>query len=72
MHTFQSCQVRIHYNSDLSGNVKISTVDHVVGAQVYVEIPGQVLVEFVAEYVRRAKISALESASDEELLGLPR
>lgn len=53
-----------NYNSDLSGDVEIDCD----GATIHV--PGEALFAFIAEYVRRERIAAIENASDDKVLGL--
>jgi hypothetical protein len=55
----------IHHNGDLSGDVIIRDRH---GREV--EIPGAAMLEFVAHYVRRERISKLEQATTDEILGL--
>jgi hypothetical protein len=70
------------HNSDLSGDVSIRT-GNPEGEVAELEIPGAALVQFVADYVRRQRISEveqttdssvalsmLEDSSDREILGL--
>lgn len=60
----QKSDTAFTFNSDLSGDVGIRKGKN------RISIPGSVLIDFVAEYVRNEKISALEQASTSELLGL--
>mgnify|MGYP001581391753 FL=1 len=71
MHTFNYGHTVFHYNSDLSG------VIHVVregsglrDSREDAYIPGEALLAFAAHYVRNRRISALEDASDAEILGI--
>jgi len=69
MHTFTPCgsnvdQVLIHHNGDYSGDVIVRT------EKGEVTLPAWVLIEFVAEYVRGRKISAVEDMSVDQLLGV--
>src|SRR3989338_8314064 len=63
-------EVFIKHNSDLSGLVIITCVDSVGEKAGEIKVPGEALVEFVAEYVRGVRISALEQVSTAEVLGL--
>ncbi len=58
--------VFFHYDSDLSGDVIIMCDDD----KVEIKIPGRALIEFVASYVARQKISRLEQMEPEELLDI--
>ncbi len=51
------------YNSDLSGDVSIRT-GNPEGEVTELEIPGAALVQFVADYVRRQRISEVEQTTD--------
>ena len=66
MPTFSHGKVTFNYNSDLSGDIIISTALRYNELQV----PGEALLAFVAEYVRRQRIGALEDASASEILGV--
>lgn len=63
MHTYIHGDEVFNYNSDLSGDVIISYKDHQGGCRV----SGTALLAFVAEYVRRQRISALEDAGDNDM-----
>lgn len=65
-HTLALTAATFNYNSDLSGNVTITTHEG------RIDVPCRELVSFVVEHVRRERIIALESASDREILGLPK
>ncbi len=69
-HTFEgpSKKTRFHYNSDLSGDVSIH-VDDENGLRA-LNVPGEDLLAFVADYVRGRKISALEDAEWHEVFGI--
>lgn len=67
MHTFSHDNTTFHYNSDLSGDVHII---HEGSGREDAYIPGEALLAFVAHHVRNQRISALEDASDAEVLGL--
>ena len=64
MHTSHFKGGSIHYNSDRSGNAIVVT------ATGRVELPCQVLVDFVASLVAMSRIAAIEGMSSEEVLGL--
>ena len=81
MHTFNGKNGTVfHYNSDFSGEVLI-TRPKLVPDSCYVrhlptikpadavEINGDDILSFVAEYARRQRITALEQADDSEILG---
>jgi hypothetical protein len=53
-----------NFNSDLSGDVTIQRGDSTI------EVPGDHLMQFIANYIRRQKIEALEQADDRQILGL--
>ena len=55
----------INYNSDLSGQVRIVSA-YDTGKEL--EVSGEDLLEFVAEYVRNKKIASIEQMDTEELL----
>ena len=61
-------------NSDLSGNVRITVMDNGDGVPTgdRIEISGADIIKFVADHVRRSKISDLEQATTKEILGLSR
>ena len=75
MHTFThtddfGIKTTFHYNSDLSGNVEIVPHVHndagIVGQRVdasYLSVPGEALLAFVAEHVRRERIAFLEDGN---------
>lgn len=56
MHTFESGDARLHYNSDLSGDVEIVDKD---GNRV--SVPGYFILHFVANYVKEKQIEELEN-----------
>ena len=62
MHTFVGKSCRIHHNSDMSGQVIISTP----GAKI--EVSGEDLLEFVAVFIRGEKINSLEQKPWQEFL----
>ena len=57
--------VNFHFNSDLSGNVQVY-----VNGKCGCEIPGEALLAFVAEHVRRERCGYIEQMSDERILGI--
>lgn len=64
MHSFNTDEVNISYNSDFSGNIKI--VDKKSNE---VEITARVILNFVAFcYVRPMRIAKLENATAHEVL----
>lgn len=64
MHSFDGMTATFHFNSDLSGKVKICLDDN----EILVE--GKDLLDFVANYVRLQKISKLEQQDTYKVLGL--
>lgn len=66
MHTIRTGVVTFHYNSDLSGEVEV--VDNRDGTKI--EVPGEDLLHFAAEIVRRNRIQAIELQSDNDTLGI--
>lgn len=67
MHTFKGKSCSIFHNSDLSGNVKIVTG---VYGENSLEVLGEDLLDFVANFVRDKRISDLEQASTDDILGI--
>lgn len=69
MHLFKTgdddTRTAFAFNSDLSGNVRITAANGRA-----IEIPGEHLLQFIANYVRSERISALEQADDRTVLGL--
>jgi hypothetical protein len=72
MHTFEGKTCRIHYNSDLSGEIAISTsaTDDPKDISPVIEIAGADIKEFMRQYIESVKITALEDAPFEKLIGL--
>lgn len=66
MHTFEGKSCRIHFNSDMSGDVYIC--DKNSSKELVVE--AQDILDFVTNYVRSEKISNLEQMGTEGILGL--
>jgi len=65
MHHYQGTgKTGFNYSSDASGDVIIETDDGSI------RVPCNDVLEFVAELVRMSKISRIEDASVEQLLGL--
>lgn len=64
MHTYKAQNTTFVHDSDLSGDVIIRRGNNEI------EVPGEDLLSFVAEYVRSERVGALESASHREILGL--
>jgi hypothetical protein len=63
MHTFEADSgTRIHYNSDYSGDVIITTVTD------RIELPCKDILDFVASYIRANRIDAVANLSTEDLL----
>ena len=67
MHAVTHGNTTFHYNSDLSGDVHII---HKRSGREDAYIPGEALIAFIAHHVRNQRISALEDASDAEVLGV--
>lgn len=67
MHTFDGDSCIIVHHSDLSGDMHIKSK---LGGGAAMQIKGEDLLHFIADYVRMKKISALEQASAEEILGI--
>lgn len=66
MHTFEGKSCRIHFNSDMSGKVHIGNKE----TNEEIQVEGQDILDFVANYVRSEKISVLEQAETKDILGL--
>lgn len=66
MHTFNGKKTRIHYNSDMAENIIIQHKDY----ELELSVLGKDIIDFVAEYVRKQKISKLEQMESKEILGL--
>ena len=66
MHTFDGKQVRIHYNSDMSGDCFI--VNKETGQRV--DVSCEDILDFVANYVRNRKIEILEQMGTDDVLGI--
>lgn len=64
-------EVFFHYHADLSGIVNITSTDAQGERVSEIDVPGEALVEFVAEYVRRHRISTLEDMPAANVLELP-
>lgn len=68
MHTFESEQHYFFHNGDYSGEVQIAPKFYQKDDGVVLEM--KEILDFVAQYIRRNKISKLEEASTEEILNL--
>ncbi len=66
MHTFEGKSCRIHYNSDMSGEVHICDKN----SDKELVIDAQDILDFVADYVRSQRIGTLEQMSTENILDL--
>jgi len=70
-HTFFAKDgTRFHHNSDLSGDVTVVPASE-KGAP-SLDVSGDALVEFVANFVRQERINELEDESPYVTLGIPR
>jgi hypothetical protein len=58
---------RFMFNGDMSGDVTIYRNENDV---LDFMVPGKDLIEFIADYVRREKITELENATIAQILGL--
>lgn len=67
MHSLVTGFHTFHYNSDLSGKV---TIVRTHNGDERIEVNGSELIAFVAELVRRKKISNIESQDIDSLLGV--
>lgn len=66
MQTFEGKSCRIHYNSDMSGEVHICDKN----SDKELVIDAQDILDFVADYVRSQRIGTLEQMSTENILDL--
>lgn len=66
MRTFIGETCVINYNSDMSGLINIQTPTS------RLDISGDDVLDFIAEFVRSEKISQLENAETKEILGIKR
>lgn len=66
MHTFEGSSCRIHFNSDMSGDIHICDKD----SDKEIKVDGQDILDFVANHVIRERISKLEQMETREILGL--
>jgi len=64
MHSSTIGPVEFLYHPDLSGNVTIRDIHDEI------KVPGAVLVEFVACWVRAARIAELENMEAKDILGV--
>lgn len=53
-----------NFNSDMSGNVIIAHRGQEI------EVPGEHLLQFVANYIRQERIASLEQANDRQIFGI--
>lgn len=58
------------YNSDLSGDVRIRRNNAENTELITIDVPGEAILAFVANYVREQKIAQLEASTTAEILGL--
>lgn len=66
MHTFEGKSCRIHFNSDMSGDIHIVEKN----SDKEIKVDGQDILDFVTNYVRIEKISKLEQMETKDILGL--
>lgn len=66
MHTFEGKSCRIHHNSDMSGKIHICDKN----SDKQLEVEGQDILDFVADYIRTERIGTLEQMSTESILQL--
>lgn len=66
MHTFEGSSCRIHFNSDMSGEIHIAEKN----SDKEIKVDGQDMLDFVANYVRSQKISILEQMETKDVLGV--
>lgn len=66
MHTFDGNKIRIHYNSDMSGDCIIFNKED--GQEI--RVPCEDILDFVANYVRNQKISKLEQMETKDVFGI--
>lgn len=64
MHTFESDETRIHYNSDMSG----SCIIHSKSTGETVEVPAKDILNFVESHITSKLVSILESENIFEIL----
>lgn len=64
MHTFEGSSCRIHFNSDMSGDIHICDKD----SDREIKVDGQDILDFVANHVRRERISKLEQMETKDIL----
>lgn len=64
MHTFEGSSCRIHFNSDMSGDIHICDKD----SEQEIKVDGQDILDFVANYVRSERISKLEQMETKDIL----
>lgn len=66
MHTFEGNSCRIHFDSDMSGDIHICDKD----SDREITVDGQDILDFVVNHIRRERISKLEQMGTKEILGL--
>ena len=64
MHTYESNGFLFHHNSDMGGDVIIVNKNN--GEEL--EVDGQAILDFVANYIRNEKIAKLENSTNKEIL----
>jgi hypothetical protein len=64
-HTFESNGVRFHYDPDMGGVVVMhgATIG-IIASETAAQVPAQAILDFVAEHVRRCKISEADRELD--------
>lgn len=72
MNSFHGKSCNIHYNSDLSGEIEIirTVKGKKATAKMMLKIEGDDLKEFMRQWIELQKISAIEDAPLEKLIGL--
>lgn len=66
MHTFEGENCRIHFNSDMSGDIHICNQD----SDKEIKVNGQDILDFVANYAGSERISKPEQMETKGILGL--
>lgn len=64
MHTYESNGFLFHHNSDMNGDVIIVNKNN--GEEL--EVDGEAILDFVANYIRNEKIAKLENSTNKEIL----
>lgn len=65
MHSFHGKTCTIHFDADMSGEVHIIDQNNNEA-----KVSGNDILDFVAEYIRREKISNIERMSTKEILNI--